>query len=332
MLWWDEEQGLEWPGVSHIKSGPNSVSERTIFLNGEYVLESAARISVFDRVVSAGDGIYDVARTFGHKPNKLRAHCERLCRSALYTRIALQYSAEELEAIGVEVLRRNLLGIDKRDDRILWYVVTRGQEIATRNPIDATTPTVIVYTVPPNYHRFSKFYRIGAHLITAATRRTPTECLDPRAKITNKMNHIMAEIEAKAADREAIALMLGTDGLVAEASYANVFFVKDGRLCTPRSKNILLGIMRENVIEIAPKANIELVEGDFFPYDFLLADEIFLTTTSFSILPIGRFNGKSLAEVPGPVTSRLMNAWSREIGVDFVAQAETLSEVATARA
>jgi branched-subunit amino acid aminotransferase/4-amino-4-deoxychorismate lyase len=150
--------------------------------------------------------------------------------------------------------------------------------------------------------------------------------LDSRAKITNKMNHIMAELEAKSVDREAIPLMLGVDGLITEASFANIFFVKDGRLCTPREKNILLGIMRENVIELALKANIEVVQGDFYPYDVALADEIFLTTTSFSILPVGRFNGRSLGEVPGPVTSRLSHAWSREIGVNFVQQALTFAE------
>jgi branched-chain amino acid aminotransferase len=66
---------------------------------------------------------------------------------------------------------------------------------------------------------------------------------------------------------------------------------------------------------------IEVIEGDFYPYDIVLADEIFMTTTSCCILPIGRFNGKSLGPAPGPVTTRVMDAWSREVKVDFVAQA-----------
>jgi branched-chain amino acid aminotransferase len=285
------------------------------------VPEATASVSVFDRAFCAGDGVYDVARTFRHQPDKLLAHCERFCRSAAYTRIALPYTAAELEAFGRDVLRVNCADIDPDDDRILWYIATRGVDPPTRNPLDASAPTVMIYTLPINYHRFAKAYRVGAHLLTATTRRTPPECLDPRAKITNKMNHIQAELEVKAVDRDAIPLMLGTDGTVAEASWANVFFVKDGRVFTPRPKNILLGIMRENVLEIAPQAGIEVVEGDFYPYDFLLADEIFLTTTSCCILPIGRFNGKALASVPGPVTSRLTQAWSEHIGVDFVGQA-----------
>ena len=174
------------------------------------------------------------------------------CRSAAYTRINLPHTAGELEAIARKVLRANCEGLDPGDDRILWIIATRGVDPPSRNPLDAAAPTVMIYTLPINYHRFAKAYRVGAHLITATTRRTPPECLDPRAKITNKMNHIQAELEVKAVDRDAIPLMLGTDGTVAEASWANAFFVKDGRVFTPRPKNILLGIMRENVLEVAP--------------------------------------------------------------------------------
>ena len=236
-----------------------------VFLNGEFLPAGEARISVFDRVVSAGDGIYDVARTFRHLPNKLRAHCERLCRSAQYVRMTLPYSAPELERIGQEVLRRNLSSVDPADDRILWYVATRGIDPPTRNPLDAAAATLAVYTVPPNYQRFSRSYREGARLVTASTRRTPSECLDSRAKITNKMNHIIAEFEAKANDHDAIALMLGVDGRIAEASMANLFFVRDGRLCTPRAGNILLGIMRENTLELAAKLGSKFAKATSIP-------------------------------------------------------------------
>ena len=296
------------------------MSERIVFLNGQFVPEATASVSVFDRAFCAGDGVYDVARTFGHVPDKLAAHCNRLCRSAAYTRIPLQYTAEQLEAFAREVVAANTRAIDPRDDCVLWMIVTRGIDPPTRNPLDSAGPTVMIYTVPIAYHRFVAAYRSGANLLTATTRRTPPECLDPRAKITNKMNHIQAELEVKAVDRDAIPLMLGTDGTVAEAAWANLFFVTNGRVFTPKPRNILLGIMRENVLEIAPRASLEVVQDDYYPYDLTLADEIFLTTTSCCILPVGRFNGRQMA-APGPVTSRLMRTWSDTVGVDFVAQA-----------
>jgi branched-chain amino acid aminotransferase len=300
------------------------MSERIVFLNGQFVPAATASVSVFDRAFCAGDGIYDVARTFRHQPDKLRAHCERFLRSAAYTRIAVPYTADELEAFCRKVVRHNCAQISAEDDRIIWMIATRGVDPPTRNPLDAAAPTVLIYTLPIAYQRFARAYRQGANLITASTRRTPPECLDPRAKITNKMNHIQAELEVKAVDRDAIPLMLGTDGTVAEASWANVFFVRDGRVFTPQPRNILLGIMRENVLEVAPAAGIEVIQGDLYPYDFQLADEIFLTTTSCCILPIGRFNGKALA-APGPVTTRLSQAFSKHVGLDFVAQALSLA-------
>jgi branched-chain amino acid aminotransferase len=301
------------------------MSERVVFLNGQYAPETTASVSIFDRAFCAGDGVYDVARTFRHQPDKLLAHCERFLRSAAYTRISVPYMAEQLESFCRKVVRTNCERIDPDDDRIIWMIATRGVDPPTRSPLDATAPTVIIYTLPIAYHRFTKAYRQGANLITASIRRTPPECLDPRAKITNKMNHIQAELEVKAVDRDAIPLMLATDGTVAEASWANVFFVKDGRVFTPRPKNILLGIMRENVLEIAPSAGVDVIEGDFYPYDFVLADEIFLTTTSCCILPIGRFNGQPLAKAPGPITTRLSQAFAQHVGVDFVEQAMKLS-------
>lgn len=303
-----------------------SVSEPIVFLNGEFVPQSAARVSIFDRAFCAGDGIYDVARTFGHKPNKLREHCERMLRSAKYTRIDLPYSAADLEDLVLKVLERNMAGVDPADDRIIWMIATRGIDPPSRNPLDAARPTLMIYTVPVNYHRFVRYYESGLHLITASTRRTPPECLDARAKIINKMNHIQAELEAKAADRDAMPLMLAMDGTVAESSAANVFFVSQGRLCTPRS-NILLGIMRDNVIEVAREERIEVVEGDFHVYDFAIADEVFLTTTSYSILPVGRLNGRPYGKAPGPVTTRLIKAWGRKIGVDIIEQARRHASV-----
>jgi branched-chain amino acid aminotransferase len=298
------------------------MAERVVFLNGAFVPESKASVSVFDRSFMAGDGVYDVARSFGHRPNKLLTHCRRFEQSARYTRIPLSHNAEAMERICLELFERNKADLASDDDYITWMIASRGVDPPSRNPLDARGATVVAFNLPLNYARFAKFYKRGVHLITAATRRTPAECLDPRAKITNKMNHIMAEFEAKSVDPEAFALMLDTEGLVAEASFSNVFFVRDGRVCTPRSKNILLGIMRENVIETAPLANAEVVEGDFTPYDLYLAEEVFVTTTSFSILPVGRVNGREVSGgVPGPVTSRLMAAWGRTVGVDFVDQA-----------
>lgn len=298
------------------------MGERIVYVNGDCLPESRATVSIFDRGFTSGDGVYDVARSFGHRPFKLREHCERLLRSCRYTRINLELSAADVEKIVLEIFERNRPLLAPDDDYMIWIVVSRGLETPSRNPLHAGKPTMVVYTIPPYYPRFAKFYRIGAQVVVTATRRTPPECLDPRAKITNKMNHVQAEFEAKLVDAEAFPLMLDLTGYVAESSNANFFFVRDGRVYTPRPQTVLLGVMRECVFEVAPKAGVQILEGDFTPYDVYVADEAFLTTTSFSILPVSCFNGRVLpARIPGPVTSRLIDAWNQAVGIDTVAQA-----------
>lgn len=298
------------------------MSERIVYVNGDFLPESQATISVFDRGFTSGDGVYDVARSFGQRPYKLREHCERLLRSLQYTRIRLDLSAAEVEEVLLEVFNKNKPLLAQGDDYMIWIIVTRGREVPSRNPLEVGSPTLVVYTIPPYYQRFAKFYRTGAHVVVASTRRTPAECLDPKAKITNKMNHIQAEFEAKLVDPEAFPLILDLAGNIAESSNSNFFFVREGCVYTPRPKSILLGIMRECVFEVAPNAGVEITEGDFTPYDVYTAHEAFLTTTSFSILPVGRINGRALpGTVPGPVTARLMTAWNRSVGIDVVEQA-----------
>jgi branched-chain amino acid aminotransferase len=102
----------------------------------------------------------------------------------------------------------------------------------------------------------------------------------------------------------------------------NFFFVRNGRLCTSGSRTVLGGITRTTVLDLAEAAGVPIATGDFSLYDVYLADEAFLTATSFSILPVAQVNGKALrAAVPGPVTQKLLAKWSDLVGVDIVAQA-----------
>src|SRR5918999_563233 len=102
------------------------MSEMTVFLNGVFVPESQAKVSVLDSGFNAGDGVYDVTRTFGHKPFRLREHTARLFRSLRYTRIDCGISQLDMEKITLEILERNKSLLRKADDVALWQVVSRG--------------------------------------------------------------------------------------------------------------------------------------------------------------------------------------------------------------
>jgi branched-chain amino acid aminotransferase len=297
------------------------MSEMIVYLNGSYVPESQAKVSVLDSGFNAGDGVYDVTRTFGHKPFRLREHTARLFRSLRYTRIDCGIVPQEMEKITLEVLERNQPLLGKDDDVALWQVVSRGVR-SSRGHRAAGHATVTVYCIVIGFQDFAREYIEGVKLVIPSTRRIPPQCLEPKAKITNKMNHNMAIFEAKQADPRAIPLMLDLDGNISESNAHNFFLVNGGKLCTPSNKNVLDGITKDAIFSLAAELGIEVVDGNFTPYDAYNAEEAFLASTSPTILPVQSINGvRPTADVPGPVTKRLMQAWSEMVGVDIIAQA-----------
>lgn len=297
------------------------MEERIVFLNGAFVPESEAKVSVLDSGFNAGDGVYDVTRTFGHKPFCLREHTERLFRSLQYTRIDCGMSVDEMVKTTLEVLDRNKSLLLENEDCALWQVVSRGVRSSRGNRVSGGA-TVTVYPVIVNFPEFASFYVEGAPVVIPATRRIPPQCLESKAKITNKMNHNMAIFEAKQADPRAIPLMLDIDGNLSETSAHNCFLVIDGKLCTPSDRNVLGGITKAAIFGIAKQLGIEVVEGNYTPYDLYNAQEAFLASTSPTFVPVKTINGVMISKgTPGPITLRLIAAWNKMVGIDIVDQA-----------
>jgi branched-chain amino acid aminotransferase len=159
-------------------------------------------------------------------------------------------------------------------------------------------------------------------MMTPSIRRTPSYSLEAKAKITNKMNHIIAWHEATLVNPRAVPLMLDSEGNIAETHLGNFFFVSDGKLCTPTDKNVLGGITRSTLFDLAGALGIPVMEGNFTPYDVYSADEAFTASTSPTIGPVKSLNGVAIGEtVPGPVTISLIKAWNEMVGIDIVGQA-----------
>jgi branched-chain amino acid aminotransferase len=297
------------------------MEERVVYLNGGFLPESQAKVSVFDSGFNAGDGVYDVTRTFAHKPFRLRAHVERLFRSLQYTRIDCGLSLDEMEKVSLEVIDRNKRLLSASEDLALWQVVSRGVRSPKGNRVGGGA-TVAVYCVIVNFPEFASFYVEGAPIVIPSTRRIPPECLESKAKITNKMNHIMASFEAKQVDPRAIPLMLDIHGNLSETSAHNFFLVSNGKLCTPTDRNVLGGITKVAIFDLAKQLGIEIVEDGFTPYDLYTAEEAFLASTSPSIVPVRSVNGAKIGQgAPGPMTLRLIAAWNKMVGIDIVDQA-----------
>ena len=288
------------------------------YLNENIVPIEQATVSVTDLGFSGGDSVYEVTRTFGHKLYRLDDHLDRLMQSLKYIGIDPGLSREDIARISSEVVARSTEGLEVQDDVALRHVISRGRP--GQGP-DAQ-PTVAIYTVPVDFIRFARRYTEGSVLVTPSIRRTPPESVDARAKLTSaRANHMSALLEVRQVGRFATPLMLDTRGFIAETNSSNFFFVSKGVVCTPSLRNVLAGVTRMGVLELAGELGLQCVEGDFTLYDAYSADEAFTTGTSESIVPVKALNGRSFgSSVPGPVTFQLMLGWIDTIGIDFVVQ------------
>lgn len=137
------------------------------------------------------------------------------------------------------------------------------------------------------------------------------------------MAYTLAEIEVKLVDPKAQGILLDMNGNIAENKGGNFFVVENGVLKTPSTSNALAGISRATILDLAQTLHIPLRECDLQPYDVYTADEAFFTSTPYCIMPATRFNGLPVGDgTVGPITRRLLAAWSASVGVDIVAQAQ----------
>jgi len=298
------------------------MAERFVYLNGDYVPERAAKISVLDRGFRWGDAVYDATRTFEGRLFKLEEHIERFFRSLRYARIDPRLDKAAVAALCNEVVRRNEPARRAADgDYILTMQASRGLVGGIYGP-DAAVPTVTAYCMPLALATHARYYRHGAPVIVTATRRTPPESVSPRAKVSNKMNHFQAEFEARAADPDAFALMLDTDGNIAESSGADFLFVSNGILRIPQRRTHLTGVSLLTAVELAEKLGLETEEGAYTTFDLYQAEEAMLTASTYCLLPVVKVNGLPLGDgKPGRIVGKLLQAWSELVGIDIVGQA-----------
>jgi branched-chain amino acid aminotransferase len=296
----------------------------TVYLNGKYVPGEKAMVSILDLGFVKGDAVFDVCRTVKHKPYKLEEHIERFYKNLRYMSLDPKLSQEEMKKICIEVLEKSLHLLKENDEYWIFMRVTRGSNpYFPLNYVSGCVPTVVVYCVPIDFTHFAKQYKEGRKFITVATRAMPSECLEPRLKSGSRQHFMRAVIEAQEKDPDAAPMLLDIYGNIAEPWGANFFFIKKGRIMTPGRQLVLEGITRETVLETANELGISVIEGNYFkPYDVYTADEAFVTTTSYTVLPVASLDGVKIGtKIPGPITERLIKAVGKKMGVDLVAQA-----------
>jgi branched-chain amino acid aminotransferase len=280
--------------------------EAVVYVDGEFVPANEARVSVFDHGLLYGDGIFETMVVRTRRVFRLRLHVERLARSARSVRMEKFPSVETFYEIIEQLVRVNDL-----DEGFLRLIVTRGTGYPVLDPSVCDSPTVIAFVHPSRKEGLAG--RNPLLLKTTATRKVAPDAIDPGVKCLNYMNSVLARIEATQAGADE-ALLLGHHGFVAEGPGGNIFIVRDGELETPPPGELLRGITRSAVIELANEKGIKVTERPLTLHDIYGADEIFLTSTFGGILPVAEVDGRATKVVaPGEMTKVLLSGYLAKV-------------------
>ncbi len=275
-----------------------------IYLDGEYVNEPDAKVSVFDHGLLYGDGVFEGIRFYNGRVFLLEEHLDRLYDSAKAILLTIPLNREEMREVVLETCRVNNLR-----DGYIRLVVTRGVGTLGLNPRSCKNPSVIciadkIQVYPP------ELYARGMEIVTVPTVRNLHSAVNPAVKSLNYLNKIIEKIEANNAGVEE-AVMLNSEGFVAEGTADNLFIVKNGEVFTPPlSAGALYGITRQTVMELARQAGLKASEPNLTRYDLFCADECFLTGTGAEIMPVIKIDGRVIGTgKPGIVTRQLVKEY-----------------------
>ena len=271
-----------------------------IYIDGKYLPDDKARISVFDHGFLYGDGVFEGIRAYNGKIFRLKEHLDRLYDSAKTIDIKPPISKEEMTEVICEVLRRN-----KLDNAYIRPIISRGVGDLGLDPRKCPTPSVIVITTSWGA-MYGDLYEKGLRAVTVSVRRNPADALPPNVKSLNYLNNILAKIEAnyKGGDE---AIFFDTNGYISEGSGDNLYIVKNGEILTPHTLNNLRGVTRMVVLEIAKSLGITVKEQNLGYFDLYSADEVICTGTAAEVAPITWIDGRTIGTgKPGPVTRQLM--------------------------
>ena len=284
-----------------------------IYIDGEYFDRENAKVSVFDHGFLYGDGVFEGIRAYNGRVFKLREHVERLFKSAKSILLTIPQTVDEVcEAV------RATCEANEIHDGYVRLIITRGQGSLGLSPNSCARPSLIIIAdaiqLYPKEH-----YENGLTIVTAPTMRNLPNAINPAIKSLNYLNNILAKIEAANAGCEE-AIMLNSDGFVAECTGDNLFILSEGTLCTPPlAAGALYGITRNVVMELARDLGLPVVEKNLSRYDVFVAEECFLTGTAAEVVPVVKVDQRVIGEgVPGPWTSKLLAAYhelTRSTGV-----------------
>ena len=279
--------------------------EKLVYLNGNLVPESEARVSIFDRGFLYGDGLFETMRAYAGKIFRLERHLQRLFQAARTLSLSVPGGEEKLREAVYGTLKANNL-----QEAYLRLTISRGEGGTGPDIADhLRVSTVIVANPLPFYP--NRWYEEGVKAVLVKVRRDETSPLS-RIKSLNYLPNILARLEAKNKEAEE-GLMLNSQGHLAEGTVSNIFLIRGGKLVTPSLKSgVLPGITRETILELAPQQGLKISEREIKFTELREAEEAFLTNSLREVLPLTRVDGHPLGDGKvGKITKTIAAAYSR---------------------
>ncbi len=282
-----------------------------IYLNGRFVDEDEARVSVFDHGLLYGDGVFEGIRAYSGRVFRLQEHIDRFFESARSIMLDIGMPPQEVSEVVLETLRRNNLR-----EGYIRLVATRGKGDLGLDPRKCPKSTVFCITAQIQLYP-EELYEQGLDIVTASTQRNTVNANNARIKSLNYLNSVLAKIEANLAGVSE-AILLNSDGYVTECTGDNIFIIKKGKVITPPSYlGILEGVTRNAVLELAGKLGYPAVEAIFTRHDLYVADECFLTGTAAEMIPVVKVDGRPIGKgKPGPITRALLKEFRKLTEID----------------
>ncbi|ROU02526.1 D-amino-acid transaminase [Histidinibacterium lentulum] len=278
---------------------------RTVYVNGQYLPEQEATVSIFDRGFLFADGVYEVTSVLGGKLVDFDGHVARLERSLGEMEMAAPADRDELLEIHRELVRLNEI-----EDGMVYLQVTRGApgDRDFAYPAEETDPTLVLFTQSKPGLAKSPVAKKGIRVVTIPDERWGRRDIKTVQLLYPSMGKMMA-LKAGCDDAWMVE-----DGQVTEGTSNNAYIVKDGVIITRHLSNeILSGITRAAVLRFAREAQMRVEERGFTPEEAKAADEAFVTSATTFVMPVVEIDGVAVGDGrPGSVATRLREIYLEE--------------------
>lgn len=313
----------------NFSNSPTGNDSTIAFFNGRIIPNSQAALP-FSDLGMQGLSVTEMLRTYGKQLFRVDEHLERLKNSVEAVGFEMPMDIDSLVPILDGLVLQNSKALSEAQDLGLVIFVTAGAnstylgsqslaEIEDSNLVSIPGRcSVGAHTFPLQLKSWKPAWQNGIHLVIPEMRQIPISIMDPKIKSRSRMHWYLADQQAKQIAPDARSILLDENDHLTETSTANFFIVKDRVIMTPKKENVLAGVSRSMIFDLAEDLSIKIEETNINANDVLDADEAFVTSTPYSLIAVTKFENQVIGDgKPGPVCGDVVDAWSRAVKFDL---------------